>query len=285
MGGVKEIYLEIEESRQENLAEALGICWDELSQLNYKITQNLSNEGLLCGYVVTFSSDSDASILSKIVGISGERSISLSPWIFERSYEDEYALGAIAQNIDHRARFFQEMEGSVSLQNLRTEDYATRQLLLRQIFISIIGALETFLSDLFIVKTLSSKWYLQEFVKNHPEFKNQKISISEIYSVSETIRERAKTIMVNTIYHKLPIVREMYTQTFSTKFPDISSLQKYILIRHDLVHRNGRTIEGKLVKVNDNLINELREVSISFVDELVGYLGKNRESYDDDLPF
>lgn len=282
MGSVKEAYLDLEEVRQENLADALGISWDELTQLDYEITQNLSKEGLLYGYFITFSSNCNAEILSKIAGISETRTISLSPWVFERSYEDQYALGAIAQNIDHRASFTNEMASSVRLQSLKIEDYATRQLLLRQLFISIIGALETFLSDIFISKTLSSKHFLQEFVKNHPEFKKQKISISEIYDVSENIKERAKTIMVNTIYHKLPAVREMYTTTFSITFPDISNLQKYILIRHDLVHRNGRTTEGRLVTVNDKLIDELRSTSVNFVEELATHLESN---YDDDLPF
>ncbi|MCB5226906.1 hypothetical protein JAO78_008765 [Alishewanella sp. 16-MA] len=282
MGSVKEAYLESEEDRQENLADALGISWDELSQLDYTLTENISNEGLLYGYVITFSSNCNAEILSRIAGISKTRTISLSPWIFERSYEDQYALGAITQNIDHRESFSNEMIASTRILNLKIEDYSIRQLLLRQTFISIIGALETFLSDTFISKTLSSKHYLQQFVRTNPEFKQQKISISEIYDVSEKIKERAKTIMVNTIYHKLPTIREMYAGTFSIDFPDISNLQKYILIRHDLVHRNGKTTDGRLVNINDKLIEELRTNAVTFVEELTNKLGRN---FDDDLPF
>lgn len=282
MGSVKEAYLESEEGRQDNLADALGISFDELSQLDYTVTENISNEGLLYGYFITFSSNCNAEILSKIAGISKTRTLSLSPWIFERSYEDQYALGAIAQNIDHRASFSNEMASSVRLQSLKIDDHATRQLLLRQTFISIIGALETFLSDTFISKTLSSENYLQQFVRNHPEFKQQKISISEIYDVSGKIKERAKTIMVNTIYHRLPTIREMYTGTFSIDFPDISNLQKYILIRHDLVHRNGKTTEGRLVKINDKIIDELRDNAVIFVEELTNKLERN---INDDLPF
>lgn len=181
------------------------------------------------GCFIRFSCDCNPDVLSKISGINEARTIALSPWVFERSYEDQYALGAIAQNIDHRASFSNEMGSSVRLQSMEVEDFATRQLLLRQLFISIIGALETFLSDVFISKTLSSDYYLQGFVRNHPEFKKQKVRVSEIYDVSESIKERAKTIMVNTIYHKLPAVREMYTNTFSIDFPDISILQNKFL--------------------------------------------------------
>ncbi|MBA1236243.1 hypothetical protein G7Z98_17005 [Pseudomonas stutzeri] len=282
MGGIKEAYLESEEGRQETLANALGLSWDEVGQLDYEITQRISNEGLLYGYVVTFSGDSNPDVLAKIPGIDKYRSLTIAPWIFERSYEEDYALGAIAQNIDHRASFNSEMDSSVRLQEVIIDDHFTRQLLLRQIYISIIGALETILSDIFISKTLSSDWYLKEFVKTHPDFKSQKISVSEIFSFSQTIRERAKTVMVGVIYHKLPAVREMYTQTFSVKFPDIANLQKYILTRHDLVHRNGKTVDGKVVKINDNLVNDLRGAVVSFVDELYSSF----EVLDDeDFPF
>lgn len=268
MGGIKEAHLEFEEGRQEALANTLGLSWDEMGQLDYEITPKTSSEGLLYGYVITFSSHSNPEVLAKITGLDKYRSLTIPPWIFERSYEEDYALGAIAQNIDHRASFNSEMDSSARLQALDIDDHLTRHLLLRQIYISIIGALETILSDIFISKTLSSDYYLKEFVKNHPDFKSQKISVSEIFSFSQTIRERAKTIMVSVIYHKLPTVREMYTQTFSVKFPDIANLQKYILTRHDLVHRNGKTVGGNIVKINDGLINDLRSTVMRFVDEL-----------------
>lgn len=282
MGSLKESYLESDEGRQENLADALGISWNELSQLDYTVTEDISEDGLLYGYLITFDSNCSAEILSRIAGISKSRTVSLSPWVFERSYEDQYALGAITQNIDHRASFLNEIESSVRLQRLQMDDHVTRQLLLRQIFISIIGALEAFLSDTFISKSLSSDYHLQQFVRNHPEFKQKKISVSEIYDVSVKIKERAKTVMVNTIYHKLPTVREMYASTFSIDFPDISNLQKYILIRHDLVHRNGKTTEGRLVNVSDNLIDELRDNALTFVEELTIRL---EEAFNDDFPF
>lgn len=285
MGGMKGARLQVEENRQQTLAEVLGISWEELHLLDYEVTKVLSEDGLLSGYVIKFGMNANPEVLSKIAGVSETRSLNLSPWVFERSYEDEYLLGAIAENIDHRASFANEIESSIRLQRLETNDFATKELLLRQIFISIIGGLETFLSDLFISRTLSSEWYLQKFVESHPEFKKQKISISEIYNISQTIRQRAKTVMVGTIYHKLPIVREMYIQTFAIEFPDISNLQKYVLIRHDLVHRNGRTINGELVKINDKLINELRSDSTAFVDELIQCFKDNYAYFSDDIPF
>lgn len=210
--------------------------------------------------------------------------ITLSPWIFERSYAEEYELGAISENIDHEASFLRELEASNSLQSLEIGNHETRKILLRQIFITIIGAIETFLSDQFISKTLSSDCHLEAFVANHPEFKKQKVSVSDIFNVSRSIRERAKTLMVSTIYHKLSMVREMYTKTFSVDFPDISEIQKYVLIRHDLVHRNGKTTEGKLVTVNDDLLNELRREARKFVTELARQFDQTG-GFDDDMPF
>lgn len=284
MGSLKESLLHREEGHQLNLADALGISWEMLLSLEYEVSANLSKEGLIYGYTISFSDTCNAEALSKIEGLDKNGTISLSPWVFERSYDEEYELGAISENIDHEASFLLELEASNSLQNLKIEDYETRNILLRQIFITIIGAIETFLSDQFISKTLSSDLHLEAFVANHPEFKKQKISVSDIFNVSRSIRERAKTLMVSTIYHKLSMVREMYTKTFSVDFPDISEIQKYVLIRHDLVHRNGKTIEGKLVKVNDDLLNELRREASRFVTELARQFHQKHD-FDDGIPF
>ncbi len=280
MGSVKENHLQREESHLQNLADALGIEWQDLETLTYDVNPQLSKDGLIYGYTVIFDESTDSKILSQIEGINAGRTVYLSPWVFERSYDEEYELRAISERIDHEASFFKELESTVSLQNIKILEHDVRKILLRQIFITIIGSLETFLSDLFISKILSSEVHLENFVSNHPELRKQKISVSEIYNVSRNIKEHAKTILANTIFHKLPVVKEMYEHTFEIEFPDISEIQKFVLIRHDLVHRNGKTVEGNLVNVTDKLVNDLREKAEGFVNEVVRSL-----EYDDDIPF
>lgn len=266
MGSLKEYYLEEQEDHYIHLAEALGISWEELLSLDYEVAANMSKDGMIYGYVVTFDQENDSDVLEKISGIDGNLVVRLPPWVFERSADDEYELDAIFDNTEHKSNFFREMENLGRLHELEIESHDLREILLRQLFISVIGALETYLSDAFINKVLSSEAYLENFVSTHPDFKKQKISVSEVFNTSRKIKEKAKTVMVATIYHKLPVVKEMYQKTFNIEFPDISAMQKYVTQRHDLVHRNGKTTDGKEIMVDDEMVFALKAASIEFVE-------------------
>ena len=281
MGGLKDKHLEEQEDRYIRLADALDISWDELIALDYELSANISKDSLVYGYVVTFGKNNDEKILAKISGLDRSLTVNLSPWALERSADDEYELGAIFDNLEYKDRFFAELKSIDKLRDLAIDDPGIRELLLRQLFISIIGALETYLSDAFINKALSSEVFLENFVATHPEFKKQKITVSDVFSTARNMREKAKTIMVGTIYHKLPVVKEMYQQTFDIEFPDISIMQGFVTQRHDLVHRNGKTITGDMVCIDDEVIEALTVSAKQMVNSVSDAL----QEEEDAIPF
>tara|TARA_R100001369_G_scaffold51146_3_gene77890 strand:+ start:14984 stop:15823 length:840 start_codon:yes stop_codon:yes gene_type:complete len=273
--GLKDKHLEEQEDHYIKLANALEISWNELASLDYELFANISKEGLIYGYFVKFSKESNEKVLAKISGLGRDLTVKLPVWALERSADDEYELGAIFDNVEYKNNFFSELENIDRLRDLAIDDQELRELLLRQLFISIIGALETYLSDAFINKTLSSEIYLENFASTHPEFKKQKIPLSDVFTTARNMKEKSKTIMVGTIYHKLPIVKEMYQQTFEIEFPDISTMQKFVTQRHDLVHRNGKTVNGDIVRIDDETIEALIDSANNMVnsisDELEDY--------------
>lgn len=268
MSSIKEYYLENEESRYIQLADILGISWRELQELDYEITANVSKDGHLYSYIIEFSQENDPSAVKNIKSLSEDWNVEIAPWELERSEEDEYELGAIARNADYRMNFINELRDLDGLLGLETADTNLNGILLRQIFISIIGAVETYLSDAFINEVLSSSYYMKRFVQSHPEFKKQKISLSEIFYESLKIEEKAKTIMLGTIYHKLPVVKQMYQDTFDIKFPSIADMQKYIVQRHDLVHRNGKTADGEQIIIDRETIDNLKMSATELIDKI-----------------
>ena len=92
--------------------------------------------------------------------------------------------------------------------------------------------------------------------------------MNEIFSYCDKAEETAKNAMLEVIFHNLPKVSKMYESTFDIDFPDFSKIQRDIITRHDLVHRNGKTKEGHEVLVNEALINEVISRIKSFVNEL-----------------
>jgi hypothetical protein len=130
-------------------------------------------------------------------------------------------------------------------------------ILKRQLYISTIGTLETFLSETFINQTDENPEYFRNFIKTFPNFTKQKFQLSEIFSEYEKLKKTAQKAMLEVIYHNLFKIQKMYIATFKIDFPKIEDLSKAVAHRHDLVHRNGKTKEGDEVIINTDLIEEL----------------------------
>ena len=278
MGGLKEYYLESQEKRYIKMAEALGITWKELLELDYEISAKVSRDGLIYGYIMQFSEENDPVILQKIIEIDERKSVFLDPWVMEEDSDNEYELEAISENLDPAANFYSEINNLEKLLAVDIDERHVKEVLLRQVFISMISLLETFLSDTFINRVTSLS-YLERFVETHPDFQKQKISLSKIFHERRRIEEKARNVMVETIYHKLPNVKKMYEDTFSMKFPDISSMQKFISQRHDLVHRNGKTTDGNKVLVSEEIVLELKSEAVSLVKNIIEQLDRSEDPF------
>ena len=147
----------------------------------------------------------------------------------------------------------------------------------RQLYITAIGALETFLSETFINVVNENSEYFRNFVQTYPNFKERKFQLNEIYGEYDKLQDTAKKEMLEVIYHNLAKVRNMYVLTFKIEFPDISNLSKAVNTRHDLVHRNGKTKDGADVTVNKGIVTELLNQISIFVEHISNSLHlKNR---------
>jgi hypothetical protein len=171
--------------------------------------------------------------------------------------------------ISGNKHLYQTFKSSINnLQKLNEIDLNSTELnsiLKRQIYTGLVAAMETFLSDTMINLTLSNKHLIQNFVESYPEFTKQKFELKEIFTQYNRLDHTIRNVLLDTIYHDLRKVREMYRSTFKIEFPDISEPIKCVLIRHDLVHRNGKTKEGVVIDINTEQISKSIETINSFV--------------------
>jgi len=120
----------------------------------------------------------------------------------------------------------------------------------RLLFVNVITALETFLSDAFISKVMGNREYFKAFVKSSPDFKKQKFLLSDVLEVSEAIESTVKTHLLEVVWHNLDKVSKMYLATLGVKFPDnLGDIYRAILKRHDIVHRNGKNKDGEEILI------------------------------------
>jgi hypothetical protein len=172
-------------------------------------------------------------------------------------------------------------------------DKELKSILNAQVYIAAVTTLETFLSDMFINLTLNDEEYLKNFIKTFPEFKNTQVGLNTVFDHYENRSTIARTAMYKIIYHNLRIVREMYRNTFNIEFPDIGKISKCINIRHDLVHRSGKTQTGDSIGLNKAMVSDTLNDIRDFVFELATKLNvqtyfpglNNLQDIGDDLPF
>ena len=266
MGSVKELLFEMQEQeRDKALADSLGISYDELTELEWSIETDESDDGLIYNYRVEFSADSPKDILSKIESLEDGCRVYLQPWELDNNYDYDEEFDAITEDKDYVRKYKDDISKLEALCHITISDDALSEILNRQIYISIIGTMETFLSDAFVNLTFDNDIYFKNFIESHPKFKKRKFDLSNIYVETDKLKETAKKVMLDTIYHNLPVVKVMYQDTFKISFPDIRNVYSYVIKRHDLVHRNGKSKEGKKVETDQKAIHDL----IQKVNELV----------------
>lgn len=271
MGRLKDIYIEqLQKKSDEHLADLLGITYDELNETEWYIDTDESKDGLIYSYVVYFSEDSPRHILDKIKGLDNANMVWLSPHDFndEEYYDYEEQYEAIIANKAFYDSFHNEIKNVKQLNELEVGSASLQTVLFRQLYITAIGALETFLSETFINLTDENEDYFRKFVETYPNFKERKFQLNEIYNEYNKLRETAKKEMLEVIYHNLAKVKNMFNSTFKIDFPDITELSKAVNTRHDLVHRNGKTKEGADVLIKKDTIEDLLNTILDFVEQI-----------------
>jgi hypothetical protein len=256
------------EKADRRLAQKLGITYDELLQLDHEIDTEESNDGMIYNYIVEFNEDASREILNKIEGLEDGKRVWLAPWELNDDYYYEEQYLAIISNKHYYESFLQAISSLDKLNNVDIDGGLLTNILKRQIYISVIGAVEAFLSETFINLTYENDLYFRNFIETFPDFKEKKIELCRIFVEQELIKETAKKVMVEIIYHNLSKVSKMYSSTFNIEFPDFAELSKSVSIRHDLVHRNGKTNKGEIVRVDKDAVNNLIKKSSSFVDDI-----------------
>lgn len=143
---------------------------------------------------------------------------------------------------------------SSSIEEKKVEGFVNNML-----YASVITAMETYLSDVFINAVITNQAYLRKFVETYPKFKKSdngtsdnvmKFPLSKIFEYYDDINEIVIKEILAIIYHNLRTVSPMFKDTFDVKFPrNLGAIYKAILIRHDIVHRNGRTKIDEKTKI------------------------------------
>jgi hypothetical protein len=118
------------------------------------------------------------------------------------------------------------------------------------LFANVITALEVYLSDTFINKVMSDAALLRRFVETTPEFRKRKFTLDQVFQQADAVSGIAREHLLRQLWHHLPQVAAMYRATLGIALGEsIQDVARAISIRHDIIHRNGKTRDGEVVAI------------------------------------
>jgi len=125
------------------------------------------------------------------------------------------------------------------------------------LYAQVVTAVEAYLSGVFIHTVMNSEELIRALVESDPELAKRKFSLSEIFTKYKDLQVEVARYLKDLIFHDLKKVMPMYRAVLSYDFGDIIWLFQAVLIRHDCVHRNGYTKDGKRRPIDAEVIREL----------------------------
>lgn len=206
-------------------------------------------------------------VIETLVDELNETSVEWAPNSNRLTHDfDDYLFEASAATSRHHEAFENSILNIKRLMEVKGIEAADYQAFLRMLYTGVITALETYLSDRFISSVDSDPAIQRKFVETTPDFEEKTVRLADIFQVQEKIGETVKAHLTSVVWHRLEKVMPMYRDTFSIRFPsELGELFRAIKIRHDLVHRNGKTREGKEHILNERQIAVLIEHVESFI--------------------
>jgi hypothetical protein len=164
-----------------------------------------------------------------------------------------------------------ELEKLIINNPLKTKPY----IMYRMTYAHSVSLLEAFLGD--TVKSLvndNDRFFVNSF--KIAELKNAKYTLEFLATTESNPKVLAIKELSKILYHSMPKVKIIFETVLGNKIKlNMSEVDKITKIRHDIVHRNGKTKEGNPIYLDQKDISNMFVEIKSFANELQKIVNKN----------
>lgn len=165
--------------------------------------------------------------------------------------------------------FYKDFVSSLSSTKELAKLAPTNPDLTKLLYANVITIMEAYLSDTLKKQVLKRNAVLRRFVQNQDTFKAKKEPVSEVFNIHDKIINMANDAIDQISFHNVVTAKTLYENVLSVKFPkEIAWLIKAITNRHDIVHRNGRTLKNEDLQISHEEIESLATNVLAFVKEI-----------------
>ena len=187
---------------------------------------------------------------------------------------DDFLVEDIALITEYHSNFSSAILDIESLLKTKVED-SVANCFYRLLFVNVITALETDLSDAFINTVVPNPALMRRFIESTPEFQSEKVALSDVFKAIEEIEQKAKSYLADVVWHNLQRVKPMYKDTLDIDFPkDIGAIFRAVIKRHDIVHRNGKTKSGDEISIQQQDVIDLIAAVNNFTQDIDAQLSE-----------
>lgn len=170
---------------------------------------------------------------------------------------------------EHTSFFYSFEENVQNLKHLLEIKTDKQQALNYLLYSNVITLLETYLSDVFISTVCNFLPLMRRLLESDPEFKNRKFDLSDIFSKYDNLHTDIQEYLSGLLYHNISKIKNLYESVLSISFPsDLVFLYKAVDVRHDLVHRNGKSKKGIKHKIGKTDVDNLLSSVITFITDI-----------------
>lgn len=184
---------------------------------------------------------------------------------FDYHLEDGYKLseGGEYQAIFKSAIFNIEQ----LIYHLLSDSYVNNNYFNRLFYTQCIITLETYFGDALKSYVVNSDEYIKKFILTSDKLKNETYSLKNIIQKPNLLSERVQNRLSEILYHNLSVVTKIYSNVLDIDLDKLLGKERQyfetaISIRHDCVHRSGKTKDGKTHHISRDDIQKLA-VSVS----------------------
>jgi len=163
---------------------------------------------------------------------------------------------------------FKEMLKQLRLMVKQPADSFDSEMMHKMSYVHAVTLFEAMVGDVLKATILAYPTLMQKMVSKLGEDKSNKFHISEIAELG--LNGIVLGIINQQIYHN-PITVKKYVNLITGKvLPDtrMAKMQEIAERRHDFVHRNGKTIEGRELEIDANTIVSVIDVIESFAQDI-----------------
>ncbi|MFW9879083.1 MAG: hypothetical protein ACFFG0_38880, partial [Candidatus Thorarchaeota archaeon] len=117
----------------------------------------------------------------------------------------------------------------------------------------------------------NDKIILKRLLSESEDFNKKKYKLRESIEIFENLDDFIDEVLSKTSFHEMWKVKGLYKKVLKINFPEnLDAIIKAVNIRHTIVHRNGKNVDGSIIFINSNDIYDL----ISQVEFLVEYVNE-----------